>query len=165
MIALRFRRLRAPARFRQRDLDAAPGEIDRQRQPDRSGADDQDRGGDLSVFVSRHRPYFHCALAGGLDHCSLMSAALITPPQRSTSSCRYLAVFSTEPPNGCADSLPRRSTRSGWRSASFTSALILSMMVFDVPGGAASAYQATASKPGKVSAIVGTSARDARRRA
>src|SRR6266567_3217538 len=52
---------------------------------------------------------------------------------------------------------------TGWRSASFTSALILSTIVFGVPGGATSAYQATASNPARVSAIVGTSGRDARR--
>src|SRR5258707_976939 len=40
MIALGLRRLRARARFGNSDLDAAPGQIDRQREPDRAGADD-----------------------------------------------------------------------------------------------------------------------------
>jgi len=68
----------------------------------------------------------------------------------------YFAVFSTEPPNISADSFFRLSCTSGWRRASFASALIFSMMAFGVFGGATIPYQATASKPGSSSAIVGT---------
>ena len=57
----------------------------------------------------------------------------------------------------------RRSWMSGWRSASLTSALILPVIPFGVPGGATIAYQATASKPGRLSAIVGTSGSDGSR--
>ena len=59
-----------------------------------------------------------------------------------------------------ADSFLRPSCISGWRRASFTSALILSTMVLGVSGGATFANQATDSKPGSVSAIVGTSGRE-----
>src|SRR5450631_1919594 len=97
------------------------------------------------------------------DYWSLISAALITLPHRSTSSCMYFVALSAEPPNVSADSFLRRSCNSGWRSASFTSALILSVMFFGVFGGAVIANQATASKPGSVSAIVGISGRDGRR--
>lgn len=49
----------------------------------------------------------------GPAHCSLMSAALITLPQRPTSSCMYLAVFSTEPPKTSADNFFKWSRMSG----------------------------------------------------
>ena len=41
MVAFRLRRLGAGARLHHGDVDAAPGQIDREREPDRSGADDQ----------------------------------------------------------------------------------------------------------------------------
>src|SRR6266849_10502425 len=93
-------------------------------------------------------------------HSSLMFAALITLPHRSTSACMYLDVLSTEPPKISAERFLRRSCNSGWRRASFTSALILSTMFLGVFGGATIAYQAADSKPGSVSATVGTCGRE-----
>ena len=58
MVALGLRRLRALPRFGDHHVDAAPGEIDREREPDRSGADDQDR----SIVLHRVRSNLrlHC---------------------------------------------------------------------------------------------------------
>ena len=44
VIAFRLRRRGAGARLHDRHVDAAPGQIDRKREPDRSGADDQHIG-------------------------------------------------------------------------------------------------------------------------
>jgi len=63
------------------------------------------------------------------------------PPFNLLTAC-YCAAFSEEPQKISADSFLRRSCNSGWRSASFTSALIFSVMLFGVPGGATIAYQA-----------------------
>src|SRR5262249_40588309 len=93
--------------------------------------------------------------AGTDAHCNSTFAALITSAQRSISSCIYLADFSTGPPKASADSFFSCAWISGVASASFTSALTLSMMALGVFGGATMAYQATASKPGSVSASVG----------
>src|SRR6516162_136006 len=81
------------------------------------------------------RPAAH---AGYGAYSSLTPALLITPPQRSISA-----------------------RISGWRSTSLMSALILSTIRFGVFGGATTAYHVTASKPGSVSAMAGTSGRDA----
>src|SRR4029079_15323999 len=92
----------------------------------------------------------------GSTHGNSILADLITAPHRSISSCKYLEVLSTEPPKISADNFCKRSCTWGRRNASFTSALILSVIALGVFGGATMAYQATASKPGSVSAIVGT---------
>jgi hypothetical protein len=44
MVALGLRRLHARARFNHRDPDPPPRQINREREPDRSGANDQDSG-------------------------------------------------------------------------------------------------------------------------
>ena len=62
------------------------------------------------------------------SHWISILAALITALHRSTSSPMYRDVFSTEPPKISADNFLRRSCNSGWRSASFTSALTVSTM-------------------------------------
>src|SRR6516162_2894721 len=58
---------------------------------------------------------------------------------------------------GSAESCARRSRTSCSRSASFTPALILSTTAGGVLGGPTMANQAADSKPGSVSAMVGTS--------
>src|SRR5690349_14479361 len=97
------------------------------------------------------------------DYCSTILADLITVPHRSVSSGIYVDALSAGPPKVTAGSFLNWSCNAGWRSASFTSALILSMMSFGVFGGATMPYQATDSKPGSVSAIVGTFGSDGRR--
>src|ERR1700682_5439756 len=81
-----------------------------------------------------HEDQDECGPQPGLLQFDIRCLDHLTP--RSTSSRMYFVAFFAEPPKVSADSFLRRSCNSGWRRASFTSALIFSVMAFSVAGGA-----------------------------
>src|SRR5579883_28269 len=95
-----------------------------------------------------------CALP---TYSNFTLAALITLFQRSTSSRMKAVASAGVSPTGSAESSARRARTPGSLIAAAMSALILSTIGAGVPGGATTANQAEAAKPGSVSAIVGTS--------